>query len=353
MSTPPRVVEIAGRAIGPGQPVYVVAEISANHNHDYARALELVHQAKECGADAVKLQTYTPDTMTIDADGPHFRLPASNTWGGLTLHQLYQQAYTPWEWQPRLKEEADRIGITLFSTPFDATAVDFLEEMGVPAHKVASFELMDTPLLRRVARTGKPVVLSTGMARLADIDEAVRTMRAEGNEQLILLRCSSAYPAPASTLNLRTIPHLAGAFGVPVGFSDHSMGIAAAVASVALGACFIEKHFILSRSHGGPDAAFSMEPAELRALVDGVRVAEQALGTVNYAPTEAESGNTVFQRSLFFVEDVRAGEELTPVNVRSIRPGAGLAPCYYDAVIGRRAARDVQRGTPVSWDLVG
>jgi pseudaminic acid synthase len=346
-------ISIGGKTIGDGHPTYIVAEISGNHNHDYARAVELIHQAKACGADAVKLQTYTPDTMTLDVDRPEFRVGGESLWAGRSLYELYQQAYTPWEWQPRLKEEADRIDITLFSTPFDATAVDFLEGMGVPAHKVASFELMDTPLLRRVARTGKPVVLSTGMARLADIDEAVRTMRAEGNEQLILLRCSSAYPAPPSTLNLRTIPHLAGAFGVPVGFSDHTLGSAAAVAAVALGACFVEKHFTLARADGGPDAAFSAEPAELARLVEEVRVAEQALGRVNYAPTENEAISASHRRSLYIVEDVRAGEELTPANVRSIRPSAGLAPRFYDAVIGRRAARDVQRGTPVSWDLVG
>jgi N-acetylneuraminate synthase len=326
--------------------------MSANHNQSYDAALRIMHAAKESGADAVKLQTYTPATMTIRSSKDVFKLPVSNTWGGMTLWDLYDQAYTPWEWQPKLKAEADRIGIDLFSTPFDASAVAFLEEMDVSAYKIASFEIMDIPLLRAVASTGKPMILSTGMASFEQIEEAVETVRASGVEEIVLLRCASAYPSPPEVLNLRTIPYLAEAFGVPVGFSDHSMGIAASIASVALGACFIEKHFTISRQDGGPDSAFSLEPSELRDLVDGVRLVEKALGSVSYGPSEAESGNKVFQRSLFFVEDVGKGELLTPTNVRSIRPGFGLAPRHYDEVMGKIAAQDIERGTPVDWSLI-
>lgn len=351
-SDPVSHIEINGTRIGPGCPVYIVAEMSANHNHSYDTAVRIMHAAKDAGADAVKLQTYTPDTMTIKSSQDVFKLPASNTWGGMTLWDLYDEAYTPWDWQPKLKAEADSIGIDLFSTPFDASAVAFLEEMDVPAYKIASFEIMDIPLLRAVASTGKPMVISTGMAGFEQIEEAVQTVRAAGVEEIILLRCASAYPSPPEALNLRTIPHMAEAFGVPVGFSDHSLGTAASITSVAFGACFIEKHFTLSRADGGPDSAFSLEPSELRELVDGVRIAEKALGTVSYAPSEVESGNRVFQRSLFFVEDVAKGEVLTPVNVRSIRPGFGLLPRHYDEVMGKTAVRDIERGTPVDWSLI-
>ena len=345
-------IEINGRRIGAGYPVYVVAEMSANHNHRYDDAVRIIHAAKEAGADAVKLQTYTPDTMTIKSEKAAFKLPSANTWGGMTLWELYDKASTPWEWQPKLKEVADELAIDLFSTPFDTTAVTFLEELGMPAYKIASFEVMDLPLLRVVAATGKPMIVSTGMASLHQIDEAVSTIRSAGLNNLILLRCASAYPAPPEALNLRTIPHMAEAFGVPVGFSDHSLGIAASVAAVAFGACLVEKHFTLSRKGEGPDSAFSLEPHELKALVASVRVAEKAIGTVSYGPSEAERGNSVFLRSLFFVEDIAAGALLTAENVRSIRPGIGLAPRYYDEVLGRRAARDIERGTPVDWALV-
>jgi len=345
-------LEINGRAIGPGEPTYVIAEMSANHHHDIDEAIRIIRAAKEAGADAIKLQTYTPDTMTIDSDREPFRIKGT-LWDGRKLYELYGDAYTPWEWQPRLKEAADEIGIDLFSTPFDATAVDFLEEMGVPVHKIASFENVDLPLIRKVAATGKPIILSTGMASLAEIDEAVRTAREAGATQIALLKCTSAYPAPADEMNLRTIPHLAEAFGVVSGLSDHTMGSAAAVASVALGAAIVEKHFTLDRSVPGPDSAFSMEPAEFREMVDAIRLAERALGGVSYRVTDRERSSLVFRRSLFVVEDVRAGEPFTPRNVRVIRPGYGLAPRHLEEVLGRRAARDVERGTPLSWSLVG
>jgi pseudaminic acid synthase len=347
-----RFIEIGGRRIGPGYPTYIVAEMSGNHNQDFESAVAMVHAAKEAGVDAVKLQTYTADTLTIDSDKPPFVLPQTNAWGGRTLYDLYGESYTPWDWQPKLKKIADTLELDLFSTPFDATAVDFLDDMGVDVFKIASFEIMDIPLLKAVAAKGKPIIMSTGMATMAQIDDAVRTVRAEGVEDFVLMQCASAYPAPPESLNLATIPHLADAFGVPSGFSDHSLGIAAPIASVAMGACVIEKHFTLSRDKEGTDSFFSIEPDELKALVDGVRIVEAALGTVTYGPTEAETKNTVFQRSLFFVSDVRAGESLTLENVRVIRPGNGLAPKFYDDIIGKKAARDVERGTPVSWSLV-
>lgn len=349
----PSWITINERRIGPGEPAYVVAEMSANHGGKLAHAIDLVRRAAECGADAVKIQTYTADTMTIDCDAPPFRIQGDSLWAGRMLHDLYTEAHTPWQWHPKLKEVADEAGIALFSTPFDVTAVEFLETMDVPAYKVASFELVDLALITRIARTGKPIIMSTGMGSLAEIGDAVEAARAAGNDQLVLLKCTSAYPAPPAEMNLRTIPHLAEAFGVPVGLSDHSMGTAAAVASIALGACVIEKHFCLSRAEGGPDSAFSMEPDELRRLVRDVRTAEAALGRVCYRAGEKESGSRTFRRSLFVVEDVAAGAAFTENNVRSIRPGDGLAPKHLPQIIGRRAARDVARGTPLSWDLVG
>jgi len=340
-------MQIAGREISPESPVYVIAEISANHNQQYVRAAELVRAAADAGADAVKLQTYTADTLTIDSDRPEFRIGKGTIWQGQTLHELYSKAYTPWEWQPRLKDLADELGITLFSTPFDASAVEFLERMNVPAHKIASFELVDDGLLEKVAATGKPVILSTGMASLDEIGRAVATLRRAGCPQLALLKCTSAYPAPPEEMNLRTIPDLAERFGVVAGLSDHSLGIAAAVAAVALGARIIEKHFTLRRADGGPDAAFSIEPDELAAMIEAVRTADQALGRVSYELTAAEKASRVFRRSLFVVKDVQAGEELTRENVRSIRPGQGLPPGELPKVLGHRAARDLPRGTPL------
>jgi N-acetylneuraminate synthase len=344
---------INGRQIGSSQPTYIVAEMSGNHGQDFEHAVDIVHAAAEAGVDAVKLQTYTPDTLTIDCDDDYFRIGKGTIWEGRTLYQLYGEAYTPWEWQPKLKELAQGLGLDLFSTPFDASAVDFLEEMGVPAHKVASFEIVDLPLLERIGATSKPVIMSTGMANLAEIEEAVRTLRQAGCEQLALLKCTSAYPAPVEEMNLRTIPHLAQAFACPVGLSDHSLGIAVPVAAAALGACIVEKHVTLSRSAPGPDNAFSLEPEELKAMVAAIRETDQALGQVSYAITDHERSSRVFRRSLFVVEDMPEGTVFSPDNVRSIRPGSGLHTRYLTQILGRRAARAIARGTPLSWDLVG
>jgi N-acetylneuraminate synthase len=340
------------RPVGLGKPMYIVAELSANHNQEFEQAVNMIHAAAEAGADAIKLQTYTPDTMTIDCDNELFRVGEGTIWEGRRLYDLYREAYTPWDWQPRLKQVTDDLGLDLFSTPFDATAVDFLEAMGVPAHKVASFEIVDLPLIERIARTGKPMILSTGMATLAEIDEAVQAARGAGACEIALLKCNSAYPAPPEEMNLRTIPHLAQAFDVVVGLSDHTLGIAAAVAAVALGASIIEKHLTLSRATPGPDSAFSLEPHEFRAMVEAVREAEKALGDVCYGATEHEAPSRVFRRSLFVVKDIEAGEPFTEENVRSIRPGYGLSPKFLKEVIGRRAAEDIKRGTPISWDAI-
>jgi N-acetylneuraminate synthase len=345
--------KIKNRSIGPQCDSYIIAEMSANHGQSFETALELVSAAKQAGADAIKLQTYTPDTMTISSRRPEFLIGKGTLWEGRNLYELYGEAYTPWEWQPKLKEEAEKLGMDCFSTPFDDTAVDFLEGMNVPAHKIASFELVDTELLKKVAATGKPVIMSTGMATLAEIDEAVRTLREAGCTQLALLKCTSAYPSLPEDMNLRTIPHLAEAFHVPVGLSDHTLGIAVPVAAVALGACIIEKHLTLRRSDGGPDAAFSLEPAEFRAMVDAVRVAEKALGKVSYEMSEKEQASRAFRRSLFVVKDMKAGEEFTRENVRSIRPGHGLPVKELDQVLGRKAAVPVERGTPITFQVLG
>ena len=344
-------IKISDREIGAGHPTYIIAEMSANHGQNFDQALRIIAAAKEAGADAVKLQTYTADTLTIDSDKEWFRIKGT-AWQGRNLYELYQEAATPWEWQPRLLEAATGMGLACFSTPFDATAVDFLEGIGVPAHKVASFELVDLVLLKKIGATGKPVIMSTGMATLAEIDEAVTTLRQAGSREIALLKCTSAYPASAAAMNLRTIPHLAEAFGVIAGLSDHTLGLAAPVAAVALGACIIEKHLTLSRAAGGPDSGFSLEPAEFKAMVNAVREAEQALGEVRYTLADEEQASRVFRRSLFVVRDVRAGELFTRDNVRSIRPGHGMAPRYFDTVIGRRAAQDIEKGTPLSWDLL-
>jgi N-acetylneuraminate synthase len=331
--------------------VYVIAEVSANHGQRFERAVEIVRAAKEAGADAVKLQTYTPDTMTIDCRREPF-LIRGTPWDGRVLHELYGEASTPWEWHPRLREEAIELGLDIFSTPFDPTAVEFLERLEMPAHKVASFEVVDLPLLRAVGATGKPVILSTGMATLAEIEEAVATLREAGCRQLALLKCTSAYPASPRDMNLRTIPALAAAFDVPVGLSDHTLGPAVPVAAVALGARIIEKHLTLARGDGGPDAAFSLEPGEFKEMVRAVRTAQDALGDVRYGAGAEEEKSLVFRRSLFVVEDMDAGEEFTPRNVRSIRPGFGLHTRHLGEVIGRRAARPIPRGTPLGWDLM-
>jgi pseudaminic acid synthase len=345
-------ITIAGRRIGRGAAVYVIAELSANHNQNFDQAVRILRAAKDAGADAIKLQTYTADTITLRSDKECFRIAGGTLWDGRTLHDLYQEAFTPWEWQPKLKEIADELGMHLFSSAFDDSAVDFLEQMNVPAHKVASFELVDLGLIQQMARTGKPLIMSTGMASEEEISEAVEAARGAGAAQIALLKCTSAYPAPPQEANLLTIPELARRFGCPVGLSDHTMGIAVPVVAVALGACIIEKHLCLRRADGGPDGAFSLEPEEFKAMVETVRTAEKALGSVQFASGPREASSRKFRRSLFVVEDIKKGELFTKQNVRSIRPADGLHPRYFDEVLGKCAARDVERGTPLSWALV-
>ena len=347
------VFEINGRRIGASEPTYIIAEMSGNHGQSFEQAVEILKAAKAAGADAIKLQTYTADTLTIDSTEPPFQIKGGSLWDGRNLYELYQEAYTPWDWQPKLKTVADEIGIDCFSSPFDETAVDFLEEMNVPAHKIASFEMIDHGLLRKVAATGKPIIMSTGMATLGEIEESVNVLRENGASEIALLKCTSAYPALPEEMNLRTIPHLAEAFAVVAGLSDHTLGYNVPVAAVALGARIIEKHFTLSRDLPGPDTAFSLEPEEFRQMVEAVRTTEKALGSVSYGVNEKEAKSRIFRRSLFAVEDVKAGEEFTGRNVRSIRPGYGLAPKYLGEVLNRRASRDIKRGTPLDWDLIG
>jgi N-acetylneuraminate synthase len=344
-------VTIGGRAIGVEQPPYVVAELSANHGGRIERALSVMEAAKAAGADAVKLQTYTAETMTIDHDGPDFRINGG-LWDGRRLYELYEEAHTPWDWHAALFAKGRELGIPVFSTPFDGSAVDFLETLDPPAYKLASFELLDLPLVRRIAATGKPVIMSTGMGTPKEIAETVETFRAAGGRDLILLHCVSGYPTPPEQSNLRRIPELAKQFGCPVGLSDHTLGTEVAIASVALGARVIEKHFTLARGDGGPDSAFSLEPAELRALVYGVRTAFDALGTGAPARAEVEKGNMNFRRSIYVVRDIGIGEALTPNNLRIIRPGYGLPPRELENVIGRKARRPLARGTALTWDAV-
>ena len=345
-------MEIDGRLVGVGHPVYVIAELSANHNQDFDQAVRLVHAAKEAGADAVKLQTYTSDTITIDSDAEPFRIGKGTIWEGRKLYDLYGEAYTPWEWQPKLKATAEGLGMSLFSSPFDDSAVEFLEEMSVPAYKIASFEIIDLPLIEKVARTGKPIIVSTGMATLDEIEEAVDCARNAGNRQIALLKCTSAYPAPPDEMNLRTIRDLATRFDVPVGLSDHTLGTTVPIAAVALGATIVEKHFTLSRSVPGPDSAFSLEPSEFKQMVDCIRVAERALGDVSYQVSHAEQASRLFRRSLFVVRDIKAGEVFTAENIRSIRPGHGLAPKLLPRILGKRCSMDLKRGTPLRLDAV-
>jgi pseudaminic acid synthase len=352
VSTPPPVARFGERQIGPGHPVYVVAELSANHSGSREVAIELVRAAHAAGADAVKLQTYTADTLTIRSDRPEFRIAGGTLWDGRTLYDLYQEAAMPWEWHADLFADARRLGMDCFSTPFDASAVDFLEQFDPPAHKIASFELVDLALLRKVASTRRPVILSTGMATLEEITEAVAALREAGCRELVLLKCTSSYPAPAEEANLRTIGHLASTFNCPVGLSDHTLGIACPVVAVSLGACLIEKHFTLSRKTPGPDSAFSLEPAEFAEMVRAIRVAEAALGSVHYGLSPAEAKSRIFRRSLFAVAEIAAGERFTEQNVRSIRPGHGLPPKELPQILGKRAARAIGRGEPLSWDCV-
>lgn len=346
-------IAIAHRHVGAQHAPFIIAEMSGNHNHSLDRALEIVEAAARCGAHALKLQTYTADTMTIDAPGPQFQIqdPAS-LWNGATLYELYQQAHTPWEWHKPIFERARSLGLIPFSTPFDETAVDFLESLDVPCYKIASFENTDLPLIRRVAATGKPMIISTGMASLRELDDMVKTARAAGCRDLILLKCTSTYPATPADTNISTIPHMRTLFDCEIGLSDHTMGVGVSVASVALGATVIEKHFTLSRADGGVDSAFSLEPAEMQQLVIETQRAWQGIGKVAYGPTIAEKNSLQFRRSLYVVEDIKAGEMLTHQNVRAIRPGHGLAPGHIDEVIGKLAARDAVRGTPLAWSLL-
>jgi N-acetylneuraminate synthase len=344
-------IEIAGRPIGPGHPPYIIAEMSGNHNGDINRAFALLEAAKQAGADAVKLQTYTADTITIDHNGPGFRIEGG-LWDGRTLYDLYQEAHTPWDWHPALFARARELGLTVFSSPFDPTAIDFLESLDAPAYKIASFEVVDLPLIQRAAKTGKPLVISTGIADLGEIAEAVDAARKAGATQIALLHCTSGYPTPPEESNLRTLPHLAAAFDAVAGLSDHTLGTAVPVAAIALGAALIEKHFTLRRADKGPDAAFSLEPEELKELVDNCRMAWAALGHVSYQLEPSEAGNKTFRRSLYAVADIPAGAAFTAQNVRSIRPGFGLAPKHLPEILGRRASRAIARGTPMDWSLV-
>ncbi len=346
-------IQIANRPIGPDHPPFVIAEMSGNHNQSLDRALAIVEAAAASGAHAIKLQTYTADTMTLPVSiGDFFIDDERSLWHGKSLYELYQIASTPWEWHAPLIERAQALGLIAFSTPFDDTAVDFLADLGTPCYKIASFENADLPLIRKVAATGKPVIVSTGMATLAELDEAVRTLRAGGCQDIVLLKCTSTYPASPENSHLRTIPHLRDLFGCEVGLSDHTPGIGASVAAVALGATVIEKHFTLSRADGGVDSAFSLEPAELAALVTETERAWQALGGIQYGPTEAEKQSLRFRRSLYIAQDVKAGEVLTRDNLRIVRPGHGLAPEYYETLLGRRVNRDMTMGTAMAWDYL-
>ncbi|MGA1824430.1 MAG: pseudaminic acid synthase [bacterium] len=332
--------------------VFVIAELSANHNQDFARAKKTIKAIQETGADAVKLQTYTPDTITIDCANKYFKIDSGTVWDGRTLYDLYKEAYTPWEWQPELKEYAESLGLLCFSTPFDKTAVDFLETMNVPMYKIASFEITDISLIEYVASKNKPVLISTGIATLADIEEAVNTCKRKNNNDITLLKCTSSYPAPVEEANLLTIPHMKETFKVKVGLSDHTLGDTVALASVALGAQVIEKHIILDRSCGGPDSHFSMEPLEFKKMVEGIRNVEKALGRVTYDLSENVKKSRVFSRSLFVVKDIKKGDIFTEDNIRSIRPGHGLHPKYYNKILGKRALCDLRRGTPLKIDFI-
>ena len=346
-------INIAGRIIGPGHPPFIIAEMSGNHNQSLDRALAIVEAAAKAGAHAVKLQTYTADTMTLDiAEREFFINDPDSLWKGRSLYELYKEAYTPWEWHKPIFDRCRELGLIYLSTPFDETAVDFLEELDVPCYKIASFENTDIPLIRKVAATGKPMIISTGMATIAELDETVRTAREAGCRDLILLKCTSSYPATPENTNILTISHMRELFACEVGLSDHTMGIGVAVASVALGATIIEKHFTLSRADGGVDSAFSMEPDEMRALVAETERAWQALGKVSYAPTEKEKKSLIFRRSLYIVQDMKKGDILTRENLRAIRPGLGLPPKYFDDVVGKKATKDIIRGMPLSWDLI-
>jgi len=345
-------IKIDKKYIGDNHPVFIIAELSGNHNNDYYKAIELIDIAVDAGVDAIKIQTYTPDTITIDCDNEYFQVNVNDAWKGQTLYNLYQKAYTPWEWQPKLKKYAESKGVMLFSTPFDTTAVDFLEKMNVEMYKVASFEVVDIPLLKRIGQTKKPVIMSRGMASEEEIKLAIDTLKKAGSKEIVILHCISSYPAEPEEMNLATIYDIVDKYKLISGLSDHSLGIVAPVVAVALGAKVIEKHLTIKRSYGGPDAAFSLEPTEFKEMVKSIRVAEKAIGKPTYGVGKKEKNSIVFRKSLFFVKDIKKGEKITNKNVRSIRPGHGLAPRYYDKVMGKITTKDIERGTPLSWEII-
>lgn len=345
-------IQINGRLIGDRQPTYIIAELSANHHQSFDRAVAIIREAHRAGADAVKLQTYTADTLTLDSHQSHFKIQSGTVWDGRSFYELYQKASTPWEWHAELKSIANDLGMDLFSSPFDATAVEFLETLDVPAYKIASFEIIDVPLLRKVAATGRPVIVSTGLASLEEIEQAVQTLQNNGCNEVALLKCTSAYPAPPESMNLKTLPDLASRFNIPVGLSDHTLDHHSAITSVALGGSIIEKHLTLSRTEEGPDSSFSLEPAEFAELVNAIRTTEKAMGDVNYGPTESDQNNLAFRRSLFAVQDIQPGEKFTHENVRSLRPGKGLEPVHLDKVLSATASQQIPRGTPLDWHHV-
>lgn len=345
-------IRIGKHLINDSSPTFIVAEMSANHLMNFDRAVAILKAAKEAGADAIKIQTYTPDTITLDCDEPCFQITQGTIWDGTTLHKLYQTAYTPWEWQPKLKEIAEELELEFFSSPFDFSSVDFLEELDIPVYKIASFEITDIPFIRKIAKLGKPMIFATGVAKLADIELALQTCKEEGNEQIILLKCTSSYPAPYEDINLKTMVSMGETFDCIIGLSDHSMGHAVADAAVAMGAKVVEKHFALSREDGGPDAAFSMEPDEFRTMVEDIRKIEKALGKVTYELTEKQTREREHTRSLFVAQNMKAGEIFTPENLKSVRPGCGLHTKYYEELLGKKIKIDTKLGTPMNWDLV-
>lgn len=345
-------IEINKHRVGAGSPVYIVAELSANHNQSFDQAVKLIHTAKEAGANAVKVQTYKADSLTIRSEKECFLIKNGTLWDGRTLYDLYQEATMPWEWQPKLKVIANALGLDFFSTAFDTSAVDFLEKMDVPVHKVSSFEIVDIPLIKTMAQTGKPLIISTGMASFSEIKEAVLAAKGAGAKEIALLKCTSAYPASPKDMNLLAIPDLSETLKVPVGLSDHTLNPVVSAAAVALGACIVEKHLTLSRSIPGPDSAFSLEPHEFKELVETIRLVEKTLGAAKYGVADCEKKNRIFRRSLFVIKDMKAGDIFSPDNLRSIRPAYGLSPKCINDLFGRRASRDIERGTPLSWELV-
>ena len=347
-----RYIDIQGRKIGEDYPAFIIAEISANHLQSFDNAVKIIYEAKKAGADAVKFQTYTPDTITIDCDNKYFQITQGTIWDGTTLYRLYQEAYTPWEWQPKLKDIAEKEGLICFSSPFDDTSVDFLESINVPAYKIASFEITDIPFIENIASKRKPIIMSTGIATLKDIEEALNACKRMGNEQVALLKCTSSYPSPLEDINLKVIPSMKETFNTIVGLSDHTMGHTVALGAVALGAKIVEKHITLSRAYGGPDGKFSMEPSEFREMVKSIREVEKALGQVTYELTDKQKKSREHSRSLFVVEDIKKGEVFTKENVKSIRPGFGLPTKYIKDIIGKKSKYDLQKGTPVSWSIV-